>query len=79
MRQFSQIYKLGYCQVSFSQISWMLTKLSICIAVDRTGFGLLCVDFSKFTTQKWPSVPSMSFMRVGVGVGIEDGDWEGIL
>ena len=33
-----------------------LTKFSICIDVDRTGFGLLCVNFSKFTTQLWPLV-----------------------
>ena len=30
---------------------WKLAKFCICIDVNRTGFGLLCINLSKFSTQ----------------------------
>ena len=60
MHQFSQIYNtvtaLGYCSFPFSILGTNLgkmTKFSICITVKQTRFGLLCVNFSIFTTQNF--------------------------
>ena len=57
---YNTVMALGFCQIFFFRsISWEQIdgiQPSFAYDVDKTRFGLLCVNLSKFTTQLLPLV-----------------------